>query len=37
MVMRKYNVLVTGVGAIIGYGIIKNLRKSKFDLSLIHI
>ena len=35
MVMRKYNVLVTGVGAIIGYGIIKNLRKSKFDCNIV--
>ena len=30
LVMKKYNILVTGVGAIIGYGIIKCLRKSKY-------
>jgi len=28
--MKKYNILVTGVGAIIGYGIIKCLKKSKY-------
>ena len=28
--MKKYNILVTGVGAIIGYGIIKCLRRSKY-------
>lgn len=32
---RKINVLVTGVGAIIGYGIIKSLRASKYDCNII--
>lgn len=31
IIMKRYNILVTGVGAIIGYGIIKCLRKSKYD------
>ncbi|KPV59753.1 hypothetical protein QJ48_09175 [Paenibacillus sp. A3] len=30
-----YNILVTGVGAIIGYGIIKSLRNSMFSLNII--
>jgi carbamoyl-phosphate synthase large subunit len=30
-----YTILVTGVGAIIGYGIIKSLRKSGHDLKII--
>lgn len=30
-----YKVLVTGVGAIIGYGVIKSLRKSKYDVQII--
>lgn len=33
--MRKYNILVTGVGAIIGYGIINSLRKSKYDCFIV--
>lgn len=33
--MRKYNVLVTGVGAIIGYGLINSLRKSKYDVHIV--
>lgn len=33
--MKRYNVLVTGVGAIIGYGIIQSLRKSKYDVHII--
>lgn len=32
--MRKYNILVTGVGAIIGYGIISSLRKSKYNCNI---
>ena len=32
---KKYNILVTGVGAIIGYGVISSLRKSKFDCNII--
>ncbi|WP_026520198.1 ATP-grasp domain-containing protein [Butyrivibrio sp. FCS006] len=32
---KKYTVLVTGVGAIIGYGVIMSLRKSKYDCSII--
>lgn len=35
--MKKYNVLVTGVGAIIGYGLINSLRKSKYDVHVIGI
>ena len=34
---KKYNILVTGVGAIIGYGIIKSLRNSKYDCNIIGI
>lgn len=33
--MRKYNILVTGVGAIIGYGVISSLRKSKYQCNII--
>ena len=33
--MRKYTILVTGVGAIIGYGIISSLRKSRYDCRII--
>ena len=33
--MKKYNVLVTGVGAIIGYGLIQSLRMSKYDVHII--
>lgn len=33
--MKHYNILVTGVGAIIGYGIIKSLRKSRYDCNII--
>lgn len=33
--MRKYNILVTGVGAIIGYGVISSLRKSKYDCFIV--
>lgn len=33
--MRHYNILVTGVGAIIGYGLINSLRKSKYDVHII--
>ena len=33
--MKRYNVLVTGVGAIIGYGIIQSLRKSKYDVHVV--
>lgn len=29
------NVMVTGVGAIIGYGVLRSLRKSDFDVNLI--
>lgn len=30
-----YNILVTGVGAIIGYGIIDSLKKSKYNLKIV--
>lgn len=33
--MRKYNILVTGVGAIIGYGVIHSLRAGKYDVNII--
>lgn len=33
--MRAYNILVTGVGAIIGYGLINSLRKSKYDVHIV--
>lgn len=33
--MKKYNILVTGVGAIIGYGLINSLRKSKYDVYIV--
>jgi len=32
-----YNILVTGVGAIIGYGIICSLKKSRYDVNIIGI
>lgn len=32
---KKINVLVTGVGAIIGYGVIKSLKKSDLDVHII--
>ena len=32
--MPKYNILVTGVGAIIGYGIVHSLRASKYDVCI---
>lgn len=35
--MKRYTVLVTGVGAIIGYGIIHSLRKSKYNPRIIGI
>lgn len=33
--MRRYNILVTGVGAIIGYGVIASLRKSKYECFIV--
>lgn len=33
--MRKYNILITGVGAIIGYGLINSLRNSKYDVHIV--
>ena len=35
--MRKYNILVTGVGAIIGYGIIQSLKKSNLNFNIFAI
>lgn len=35
--MRKYNILVTGIGAIIGYGVIHSLRKSQYDVNIVGI
>lgn len=34
---KTINILVTGVGAIIGYGILKSLRKSKYNCNIIGI
>ncbi len=31
----KYNILVTGAGAIIGYGIIQSLKKSNLNLNIV--
>lgn len=33
--MKRYNVLVTGIGAIIGYGLINSLRASKYDVYIV--
>lgn len=33
--MKKYNVLVTGVGAIIGYGIVRSLRQCRYDVHIV--
>jgi carbamoyl-phosphate synthase large subunit len=33
--MKKYNVLVTGVGAIIGYGIVRSLRLCRYDINIV--
>lgn len=33
--MNKVNALVTGVGTIIGYGIINSLRQSKYDVHIV--
>lgn len=33
--MKKYNALVTGVGAVVGYGIISALRKSCHNVNII--
>ena len=33
--LKKYNILVTGIGAIIGYGVISSLRKSKYDCYIV--
>jgi carbamoyl-phosphate synthase large subunit len=33
--MKKYNVLVTGVGAIIGYGIVRALRWCRYDVNIV--
>jgi carbamoyl-phosphate synthase large subunit len=37
MYNKTINILVTGVGAIIGYGVINNLRQSKFKCNIIGI
>ena len=34
---RTINILVTGVGAVIGYGIIKSLKNSKYKCNIIGI
>lgn len=33
--MKVYNILVTGVGAIIGYGLINSLRASKYNVHIV--
>jgi len=33
--MKKYNVLVTGIGAIIGYGIVRSLRQCRYDVNIV--
>ncbi len=33
--MKKLNLLVTGVGAIIGYGIVRSLRLCRYDVNII--
>ena len=33
--MRPYNVLVSGVGAIIGYGVVRSLKASRFVVNVI--
>ena len=33
--MKRYSVLVSGVGALIGYGIIKSLRQSRYNVSIV--
>lgn len=33
--MRKYNILVTAVGAIVGYGMVESLRLSGYDVNII--
>ena len=35
--MKTYNVLVTGIGAIVGYGIIKSLRDSDLSVEITGI
>lgn len=35
--MKKYNVLVTAVGAIIGYGILRALRLCRYDVNIVGI
>ncbi len=35
--MDQFNILVTGVGAVIGYGIIKSLKKSRYNVKIIGI
>lgn len=35
--MKCFNILVTGVGAIIGYGIIKSLKLSKYHVKIIGV
>ena len=33
--MRRFNILVTGVGAIVGYGIVSSIRESKYTCNII--
>jgi carbamoyl-phosphate synthase large subunit len=33
--MKQYNILVTGIGAVIGYGVIRSLRLCRYDVNII--
>ena len=33
--MRKYRIMVTAVGAVVGYGMVESLRKSKYDCYIL--
>jgi carbamoyl-phosphate synthase large subunit len=35
LIMKKFNALVTGVGAIIGYGIVRSLRLCRYDVNIV--
>lgn len=33
--MKKYTALVTGVGAVIGYGIVRSLKRCRYDVAVV--
>jgi len=35
--MKKYTALVTGVGAVIGYGIVRSLKRCRYDVAVVGI